>query len=120
MAIGYLMSQYPMTSLAFIRREIAELEARGLKVEGPAAAITTTVPVEIILASGGIHEMLRIMLFDVSSYLEITPARILCYHCELLPPLKTIPNLLFEDLSTDERVMREQIEHFFVQFKTCR
>ncbi len=32
MAIGYLMSQYPMTSLAFVRREIAELETRGLQV----------------------------------------------------------------------------------------
>src|SRR3972149_1595088 len=48
---------------------------------------------EIILASGGIHETLRIMLFALSSYLEITPARILCYRCELLLPLKTIPNL---------------------------
>ncbi len=49
---------------------------------------------EIILASGGIHETLRIMLFALSSYLEITPARILCYRYDLPPPLKTIPNLL--------------------------
>ena len=40
---------------------------------------------EIILASGGIQEALRIMLFALSSYLEITPARILCYRCELPP-----------------------------------
>ncbi|MFC1879786.1 hypothetical protein ACFLZW_07715, partial [Chloroflexota bacterium] len=69
---------------------------------------------EMILASGGVHETLRIMLFVISSYLEITPARILCYRSELLPPLKAIPNLLFEDLSTDERVAREQIEDFLV------
>ncbi len=69
---------------------------------------------EIIIASGGIHEILRIMLFVLSSYLEITPARILCYRFELLPPLKAIPNLLFEDLATDERVACEQIEQSLV------
>jgi aspartate/methionine/tyrosine aminotransferase len=66
---------------------------------------------EIILASGGIHETLRIILFALSSYLEITPARILCYRCEILAPLKTIPNLLFEDLADNERVACEQIEN---------
>ena len=69
---------------------------------------------EIILTSGGIHETLRIMLFALSSYLEVTPARILCYRCELPPPLKTIPNLLFEDLSVDERGAREQIEQILI------
>jgi aspartate/methionine/tyrosine aminotransferase len=69
---------------------------------------------EIILASGGIHETLRILLFALSSYLEIIPARILCYRCELLPPLRTIPNLLFEDLDDDERVARVQIEQFLI------
>jgi len=69
---------------------------------------------EVILASGGIQETLRVILFALSSYLEITPARVLCYHCELLPPLKTIPNLLFEDLAADERAAREQIEQFLV------
>ena len=69
---------------------------------------------EIILTSGGIHETLRIVLFALSSYLEITPARILCYRCELLPPLKTIPNLLFEDLAADEQVARDQIEQFLI------
>ena len=64
---------------------------------------------EVILGSGGIHEMLRIILFVISSYLEISPARILCYRCELLPPLKSIPNLIFEDLSSDERTARGQI-----------
>ncbi len=67
---------------------------------------------EIILASGGILETLRIMLFALSDYLEITPARILCYRCELPLPLKTIPNLWIEDLAVDERVAREQIAQF--------
>ena len=67
---------------------------------------------EIILASGGIDETLRLLLFALSSYLEITPARILCYHYELLPVLRSIPNLLFEDLAEDERLAREQIGQF--------
>jgi aspartate/methionine/tyrosine aminotransferase len=65
---------------------------------------------EIILGSGGVHEMLRILLFALSSYLEFTPARILSYQCELQPQLKTIPNLLFDELSTDEGVACEQID----------
>ncbi len=67
---------------------------------------------EIILGTGGIHEMLRIILFALSSYLEFTPVRILSFQCELQPQLKTIPNLLFEDLATDERIACEQIEQF--------
>jgi aspartate/methionine/tyrosine aminotransferase len=69
---------------------------------------------EIILASGGILETLRVILFALSSYLETLPACILCYRCKILPSLKTIPNLLFEDLAADERVAREQIEEFLV------
>jgi aspartate/methionine/tyrosine aminotransferase len=72
---------------------------------------------EIILASGGVSETLRILLFALSDYLEITPARILCYRCKILqacPPLRAIPNLLFEDLSDDELVAREQIGQFLV------
>ncbi len=69
---------------------------------------------EIILASGGVSETLRILLFALSSYLETTPARILCYRCELLPPLRSIPNLLFEDLSADELVARAQVEQFLL------
>ena len=59
---------------------------------------------EIVMGTGGIHEMLRIILFALSSYLEFTPARILSYQCELQPQLKAIPNLLFDDLASDERV----------------
>ena len=70
---------------------------------------------EIILASGGIHETLRVLLFALSSYLEILPASVLTYRCELLSSLTTIPNLVFEDLAADERVARQQIEHFLVK-----
>jgi hypothetical protein len=42
--------------------------------------------------------------------LEVVPARILCYGCDLLPPLKAIPELLFADLPVDEQLACEQIE----------
>jgi hypothetical protein len=67
---------------------------------------------EIILAAGGILETLRILLFSLSSYLEIVPARILSYRCDLLPHLKTIPNLLFEDLADDEQLLCAQIDQY--------
>jgi len=67
---------------------------------------------EIILGSGGIHEMLRIILSALSSYLELTPARILSYQCELPSPLKTIPGLLFDELAADEGIACEQIERY--------
>ncbi len=67
---------------------------------------------EIIIGSGGVHEMLRIILFALSSYLEFTPARILSYQCELQPQLKAIPNLVFEDLASDEHVACLQVEQF--------
>ncbi len=67
---------------------------------------------EIILASGGIHETIRIILFALSSYLEFTPARIISYRCELLPQLRKIPNLLFEDLADDETIACEQVDKF--------
>ena len=69
---------------------------------------------EIILASGGITETLRILLFAISSYLVTLPARILCHCCELPASLKRIPNLIFEDLPADERAAREQVEQFLV------
>ena len=65
---------------------------------------------EIILASGGIQETLRVILFTLSSSLEALPARILCYDCDILPPLRAIPNLLFTDLAADEQRALEQID----------
>lgn len=70
---------------------------------------------EIILASGGVQETLRVILFTLSWRLEVLPARVLCYDYDLLPPLKAIPNLLFEDLNTDEQVMFDQIEQTLVE-----
>jgi aspartate/methionine/tyrosine aminotransferase len=70
---------------------------------------------EIILASGGLTETLRILLFALSSYLETTPARILSYRCELPPLLKTIPNLIFEALADDESLARSRVEESLLQ-----
>jgi aspartate/methionine/tyrosine aminotransferase len=67
---------------------------------------------EIILSSGGIHETLRMILVALASYLEKTPARILCYRYQLLPALKAFPNLIFEDLADEERSARAQIEQY--------
>ena len=69
---------------------------------------------EIILASGGIQEALRIMLLALSSYLETTPARVLCYQFEFQPSWKTIPNLFFEELAADERAACKQVEQFLI------
>jgi len=70
---------------------------------------------EIIIGSGGVHEMLRILLFALSSYLEFTPARVLSYQCEIQPQLKAIPNLLFEDLGMDEDTVCQQVEQFLTK-----
>lgn len=64
---------------------------------------------EIILGSGGVDEVLRVLLFVLSSHLEKIPIRIMSYRYVVLEPLKEIPNLLFADLSTDEQIACEQI-----------
>ncbi|MCG2786130.1 MAG: pyridoxal phosphate-dependent aminotransferase [Anaerolineae bacterium] len=67
---------------------------------------------EIILASGGINETLRVIFSAVSSYLQITPARVLCYHYEFPEPFSDIPNIQIEPLSDDERVARIEVEQW--------
>ena len=70
---------------------------------------------EIILASGGIEETLRVILFTLSSYLETLPARIVCLGCELSPPLKLIPGLVFEDLVADEHLACDRVEQILIE-----
>ena len=65
---------------------------------------------EIILASGGIHETIRVLLWALSDYLVITPARIFCYQYKILIPENSFPNLQVIDLAEDEQVACEQIE----------
>ena len=49
-------------------------------------------------------EALRILLFAISSYLESRPPASCAIAANCLPPLRRIPNLLFEDLPVDERL----------------
>jgi len=67
---------------------------------------------EIILASGGIHETLRVILCALSDYLQVTPARVLCFHHEISLPESSFPNLQITRLADNERAAREQVEHF--------
>lgn len=67
---------------------------------------------EVILASGGINETLRVLLSALSDYLQITPARFLCYHHDVQLPEDSFPNLQIIHLAEDERTAREQVEQF--------
>ena len=70
---------------------------------------------EIVLASGGTTEALRVFLFTLSSYLETLPATVLCFGCQLPPPLRSIPGLEFEDLAADEDAACDRIERVLNQ-----
>lgn len=70
---------------------------------------------EIILASGGINETLRVILCALSDYMQITPVRILCYPHEVPLPESSFPNLQIEALAGDERAARKQVEQFVTQ-----
>ncbi len=65
---------------------------------------------ELILASGGLTETLRVILIAASNYLQKTPARVLCYRFDYPELYRTIPNLLVETLSDDERAARTEVE----------
>jgi aspartate/methionine/tyrosine aminotransferase len=69
---------------------------------------------EIILASGGVEETLRVILFTLSAYLEHLPAQVLCYDCILSAPLRQIPGLNVVDLAHDEAQALAEIEAAFV------
>lgn len=65
---------------------------------------------EIILASGGIRETLRVILVAISAYLQTTPARILTYRLTLPPGYHAIPNLRLEALPNEEEAAYAAIE----------
>ena len=67
---------------------------------------------EIILASGGVFEAIRIMLFVLSTSLEHTPARALTFGYEIPEAIKNLPNLMFDDLGVDELSACSQIEAY--------
>lgn len=69
---------------------------------------------EIILASGGIRETLRVILVAISDYLQVTPARVLCYRLDLPAGYHAIPNLRLEWLPEQEGEARAAIESALV------
>lgn len=71
---------------------------------------------EVILSSGGVQETLRVVLFTLSGRLAHLPARILCYNYDLAPFSKAIPNLLFEDLPTDEQLAYDRIAEILSEY----
>ncbi|MCC7209037.1 MAG: pyridoxal phosphate-dependent aminotransferase, partial [Anaerolineae bacterium] len=70
---------------------------------------------EIILASGGVQETLRVILFTLSSYLETLPAHILCYNVALQDATRRLPGLVVEDLAADEQAAYARIEQHLAQ-----
>jgi aspartate/methionine/tyrosine aminotransferase len=65
---------------------------------------------EVILASGGVHEALRVILHALSDYLQITPAHILCYRYDVELLESSFPNLHLARLAQDEQAARQQVE----------
>ncbi|MCS7071401.1 MAG: hypothetical protein NZM00_07845, partial [Anaerolinea sp.] len=65
---------------------------------------------EIILASGGVQETLRVLLFTLSSYLRTLPARIVCYQHRLPEAYRAIAQLQFVDLPAAEGTACDQLE----------
>lgn len=65
---------------------------------------------EIILASGGVQETLRVLLFTLSSYLRTLPARIVCYQHRLPEAYRVLPQLQFVDLPAAEGTACDQLE----------
>lgn len=59
---------------------------------------------EVILATGGILEVLRVFFHGLSRYLERLPARVFLYGFRLPPHLGSFPGLRFEDLPAAEHV----------------
>ncbi|MDW8279108.1 MAG: pyridoxal phosphate-dependent aminotransferase [Anaerolineales bacterium] len=65
---------------------------------------------EIILASGGVLETLRVLLTALSGFLQVTPARIFSYRLSLPPAYLHIPRLQFQTLPEDETAARTALE----------
>ena len=57
---------------------------------------------EIVLASGGRVEALRVFFHAISTYLATLPARVLLFHMDLPPHVRAFEMLQFESLPRDE------------------
>jgi len=66
---------------------------------------------EVILASGGIYEVLRILFHALSDYLVTLPAQILLYGFELPEHLTKFSSVEFTVLSENENFLIEELRH---------
>ncbi|MCX7984013.1 MAG: pyridoxal phosphate-dependent aminotransferase [Bacteroidetes bacterium] len=67
---------------------------------------------EMILASGGIHEALRIFFFALNEYMVDVPVQILLYRYTISPLLQELPNLIFQSLPEDEDEARAYVQEY--------
>ncbi|MFA6598277.1 MAG: aminotransferase class I/II-fold pyridoxal phosphate-dependent enzyme [Ignavibacteriaceae bacterium] len=69
---------------------------------------------EIILASGGIYEALRILFHALSEYLVTLPANVLLFAFDLPLHLTQFPSIEFKVLSDDEKLLLEHLHQHLV------
>ena len=69
---------------------------------------------EIILASGGIFESLRLLFHALSEYLVNLPANILLFSLDLPLHLTKFPSLEFKALSDNEKVLIENLRRHLI------
>src|ERR1035437_5338759 len=69
---------------------------------------------EIILASGGIFEALRLLFHALSEYLVNLPANILLFSLDLPLHLMQFPSLEFKALSDNEKVLIEHLHRYLI------
>jgi aspartate/methionine/tyrosine aminotransferase len=71
---------------------------------------------EIILASGGIEESLRVMFHSLSTFLSIRPAKIFLHRARLPVDERVYDGLTFERLPDDEQQLLARLTEQFEQF----
>lgn len=69
---------------------------------------------EIILASGGIYEALRILFHALSEYQVILPATVLLFAFDLPEHLMNFPSIRFKVLPEDEKLLIEHLRQHLV------
>ena len=70
---------------------------------------------EIILASGGVEESLRVLFHSLSTFLSIQPARVFLHRARLPVDDKVYNGLTFEQLPDDEQQLLRRLSEHFIQ-----
>ncbi|MCX7609831.1 MAG: aminotransferase class I/II-fold pyridoxal phosphate-dependent enzyme [Anaerolineales bacterium] len=71
---------------------------------------------EVILASGGVTETLRILWFALSTHLDHRPAHILVYRYPIPEPWRSIPHLVFEAVPPEASALLSAVERSLNDF----